>query len=205
MIDDFDKLSVTELRLRGMTSDKILAEQKRRGMSKQQINDAWFPKPPTYNRIGSRRFRRRLVLATYGGWLLVAAIVVLASMTYPGSIFACYEYLPFLFVANAGRRWSGSCAEPTSAAKCSRRMPGSTNVWSRTETMLSAEPFKSSLRWSCWPGRCLLAAMWLRSPANQGLTNALVIYFAVGPARRQRCQPRSGRGASRPDPEPLGS
>lgn len=33
MIDDFDKLSVTELRLRGMPSDQILAEQKRRGMS----------------------------------------------------------------------------------------------------------------------------------------------------------------------------
>jgi len=80
MIDDFDKLSVTELRQRGMTSDKILAEQKRRGMSKQQINDAWYPRPPTYNRIGSRRFRRRLVLATYGGWLLVAAIFLLASM-----------------------------------------------------------------------------------------------------------------------------
>ena len=76
MIDDFDKLSVTELRQRGMTSDKILAEQKRRGMTKDQINDAWFPKPATYNRIGSRRFRRRLVFATYGGWLLIAAIAL---------------------------------------------------------------------------------------------------------------------------------
>ena len=64
MIDDFDKLSVTELRQRGMTSDKILAEQKRRGMSKQQINDAWYPKPPTYDRIGSRRWRRLLVVGT---------------------------------------------------------------------------------------------------------------------------------------------
>lgn len=100
MIDDFDKLSVTELRLRGMTSDKILAEQKRRGMTKQQIHDAWFPNPPTYDRIGSRRFRRRSVLATYGGWLLVAAIVVLISTIYPGSLFAD-EALPLLFIANA--------------------------------------------------------------------------------------------------------
>jgi hypothetical protein len=73
MIDDFEKLSVTELRQRGLPSDQILAEQKRRGMTPQQIHDAWFPKPPSYNRIGSRRFRRGLVVATYGGWLLAAA------------------------------------------------------------------------------------------------------------------------------------
>jgi hypothetical protein len=100
MIDDFDKLSVTELRLRGMTSDKILAEQKRRGMSKEQINDAWYPKPPSYNRIGSRKFRRRLVLATYGGWFLIAAIVVVSSMTQPTPVTPALAF-PLLFIANA--------------------------------------------------------------------------------------------------------
>lgn len=100
MIDDFDKLSVTELRLRGMTSDKILAEQKRRGMSKEQINDAWYPKPPSYNRIGSRKFRRRLVLATYGGWFLIAAIVVVTSLTQPTPVRPALAF-PLLFIANA--------------------------------------------------------------------------------------------------------
>jgi len=96
MIDDFDKLSVTELRLRGMTSDQILAEQKRRGMSKQQIDAAWFPKPPTYNRIRSRRFRRSLVVATYCGWLLAAVVIRLvtpAGQTFP--------LIPFVPLANS--------------------------------------------------------------------------------------------------------
>ena len=100
MIDDFDKLSVTELRQRGMPSDQILSEQKRRGMSPEAIHNAWYPKPPTYNRIGSRRFRRRLVLATYGGWLLLAVILLLTSLIYPGSI-RPFQVFPLLLIANS--------------------------------------------------------------------------------------------------------
>jgi hypothetical protein len=39
---------------------------------------AWHRRPLS-SRVGSRRFRRRLVIATYAGWLAVAAIVKLIS------------------------------------------------------------------------------------------------------------------------------
>jgi uncharacterized membrane protein YhaH (DUF805 family) len=49
-------------------------------MSHQEIVDAWNRRPIS-NRVGSRRFRRRLVVATYGGWLVVAVIVKVISET----------------------------------------------------------------------------------------------------------------------------
>ncbi|HEY4888134.1 MAG TPA: hypothetical protein VIJ58_06100 [Candidatus Dormibacteraeota bacterium] len=39
---------------------------------------------PLSNRVGSRRFRRRMVVGTYGGWLLIAAIVKVWSVTSGG-------------------------------------------------------------------------------------------------------------------------
>jgi len=52
-------------------------------MSYQEIVDAWNRRPVS-NRVGSRRFRRRLVVGTYGGWLLVAVIVkLLTSHSFP--------------------------------------------------------------------------------------------------------------------------
>jgi uncharacterized membrane protein len=78
MTEDLENLAL-ELRRRGIPP-KYFAEQKRRGMSPQEIIAAWPPRPIS-NRVGSRRFRRRLVVATYAGWLLVAAIVKLMSLT----------------------------------------------------------------------------------------------------------------------------
>jgi hypothetical protein len=43
-----------------------------------EVIEAWHRRPLS-SRVGSRRFRRRLVLATYAGWLAVAAIVKLIS------------------------------------------------------------------------------------------------------------------------------
>jgi uncharacterized membrane protein len=176
MIDDFDKLSVTELRQRGMTSDKILAEQKRRGMSKQQINDAWYPKPPTYNRIESRRFRRRLVLATYGGWLLAAAIFLLASMIYPRSLPA-YE-LPFLLVANGivlgvwfFRKTYISREVLSTDSGLDERL-----VQNRNHAFRRAFQIFAPLVLLAW---ALSIAVMAAQPGNPGHTSALVIYFAV--------------------------
>jgi len=177
MIDDFDKLSVTELRQRGMTSDKILAEQKRRGMSKQQINDAWYPKPPTYNRIGSRRFRRRLVLATYGGWLLAAAIFLLASMIYPRSLLA-YEVLPFLLVANGivlgvwfFRKTYISREVLSTDSGLDERL-----VQNRNHAFRRAFQIFAPLVLLAWP---LSIAVMAAQPGKPGYTSAFVIYFAV--------------------------
>jgi hypothetical protein len=41
---------------------------------------------PLSNRVGTRRLRRRLVVGTYGGWLLIAATVKLTTLTSPGWI-----------------------------------------------------------------------------------------------------------------------
>jgi hypothetical protein len=178
MIDDFDKLSVTELRLRGMTSDKILAEQKRRGMTKQQINEAWFPKPPAYNRIGSRRFRRRLVFATYGGWLLIAAIVVLSSMTAPGSITPPLVF-PILFIANAAvmgvwflRKTYISRELLSTDAGLDERL-----VQNRNQAFRRAFQIFAPLVLVAWPASLAVMAA---QPGEQGYNNAFVVYFAVG-------------------------
>jgi hypothetical protein len=177
MIDDFEKLSVTELRLRGMTSDKILAEQKRRGMSKQQINDAWFPKPPTYNRIGSRRFRRRLVLATYGGWLLVAVILLLISRIYPQSLLTA-EVLPVLLVANSVvlgvwffRRTYISREVLASDAGLDERL-----VQNRNHAFRRAFQIFVPVVMLAWPISMAVIAV---EPGQQGYIGALLIYLAA--------------------------
>jgi hypothetical protein len=71
MINDFENLSVAELRRAGVPPKQILAEMKRRGMKPQEMMDALRPKPPISSRVGSRRLRRRLVMAMYGSWLLI--------------------------------------------------------------------------------------------------------------------------------------
>jgi hypothetical protein len=170
MIDDFDKLSVTELKLRGMPSDQILAEQKRRGMSPEAIHDAWYPKPPTYNQIGSRRLRRLLVVGTYGGWLLAA--VVFKVITPPDSSF---PVIPFVALANAmvalvwfGRRTYLSREVRAGDSGLDERLVQNRNQAFRGAFQLFA--FVVLVAWLL-----SLAAMWLQ-PGNQGLTNAVLIY-----------------------------
>ena len=77
MIEDFEGLSVSELKRRGVPPKQILIEMKRRGMSSQDFLDAWNPMPPISSRVGSRSLRRRVVIAMYGTWLLVALAVML--------------------------------------------------------------------------------------------------------------------------------
>jgi uncharacterized membrane protein len=61
--------------------------------SYQQIVDAWHRRPIS-NRVGSQRFRRRLVIATYAGWLVIAAITKVISLT-SGSWFGPFILLTF--------------------------------------------------------------------------------------------------------------
>jgi uncharacterized membrane protein len=70
MTDEFENLSVAELRRRGTPPKQILAEMKRRGMSNQEIIETWSPRPPISGRVGSRSLRRRVVIAMYACWLL---------------------------------------------------------------------------------------------------------------------------------------
>ena len=59
------------------------AEPKRIAKWYQEIADPRRGQPLS-NRVGSRRFRRRMVVGTYGGWLLIAAIVKVWSVTSGG-------------------------------------------------------------------------------------------------------------------------
>ena len=177
MIDDFDKLSVTELRQRGMTSDKIVAEQKRRGMTKQQIHDAWFPEPPTFNRIWSRRSRRRLVLATYGGWLLVAVILLVSSTLYPESLLAA-EVMPLTGLAGFAvigvwffRKTYISRAVLASDAGLDERLVQNRNLAFRRAFQIFVP-----LVMLAWP---LSAAIIAAEPGRQGYIGAWMLYLAA--------------------------
>lgn len=68
-------------------TDKVenskVAELKPKRTSYEEIVDAWNRRPIS-NRVGSRRYRRRLVVATYGGWLLITAMVKLWTLSFAG-------------------------------------------------------------------------------------------------------------------------
>ena len=81
MTDDLKEIAV-ELKRRGI-SPGYFKDQKRRGMSTEQIWAAW-PRRPLSNRVGSRRFRRRLVVGTYASWVLIAVIERLITLPSPG-------------------------------------------------------------------------------------------------------------------------
>ncbi len=61
-----------EVKRRGIPP-RYFAAQLRRGVPAEDIIAAW-PVQTHLDRIGSRRSRRLLVIATYGGWLLVALL-----------------------------------------------------------------------------------------------------------------------------------
>jgi hypothetical protein len=74
----FENLSVAELKQMGVPPKQILAEMKRRGMSNKEFVEAWSPKPPISSRVGSRTLRRRVVVAMYASYLLIALGVQLS-------------------------------------------------------------------------------------------------------------------------------
>ncbi|HEX9097428.1 MAG TPA: hypothetical protein VF990_15165 [Candidatus Dormibacteraeota bacterium] len=61
-----------EMKRRGIPP-RYFAAQLRRGLSAEQIMAAW-PVPAHLDQVGKRRSRRRLVVAVYGGWVLVAIL-----------------------------------------------------------------------------------------------------------------------------------
>lgn len=76
-------------------------------MTYQEIVDAWNRRP-VYSRIGSRRFRRRLVFGTYGGWLVVAAtlkLMALAIPHFPEGFFTTLSFLIGTLVLLGGRSY----------------------------------------------------------------------------------------------------
>ena len=81
MTDDLKELAV-ELKRRGISPSFFKAQQ-RRGLTTEQILAPW-PRQPLSNRVGSRRFRRRLVVGTYASYLLLVVITRLITLPDPG-------------------------------------------------------------------------------------------------------------------------
>ncbi len=91
MTDDLKNLAA-EMRRRDIPP-RYFAAQLKRGVPAQDIIAAW-PRQTHLDRIGSRRSRRRLVVATYGGWLLAALAAKLLSS-------AASHFPTFLLVVTA--------------------------------------------------------------------------------------------------------
>jgi hypothetical protein len=64
--------------MKGDLEHRSVAEMKQGGSSDHPVIVAWHRRPLS-SRVGSRRFRRRLVIATYAGWIVMAAMVKLLS------------------------------------------------------------------------------------------------------------------------------
>jgi uncharacterized membrane protein len=96
MTEDLKELSA-EMKRRGIPP-RYFAAQLQRGLSAQEIIAAW-PVPTRLDRIGSRRSRRRLVVAVYGGWVLVALLSKL--LTPQDSIFPVIPVVPLASAVGA--------------------------------------------------------------------------------------------------------
>src|SRR5260370_22419861 len=145
MTDDLKNLA-GEIRRRNIPP-RYFAAQLKRGVPAQATIPAWpvQPRPPHMDRIGSRRWRRRLVIATYGGWLLVA---VLSKLLGAGD--QRFLIFPPVLLANALAAFILLSRRTFLNREVLEGVPGSMNDLSRTETVLSASRFKS-LYWSRLP------------------------------------------------------
>lgn len=123
--------------------------------------------------MGSRRFRRRLVVGTFGGWLLIAAIVKLWSLNTGG------WFIPLcaLGVANSTIQlvwaWRRTYVNAPQLAdsELDERLVQISNQAFRIAYRLFAPVVL--IAW----GLSLAALAW--QPNNQGQVNALVIFFGA--------------------------
>lgn len=97
MTEDLKNLAF-EMHRRGIPP-RYFAAQIRRGVPPQEIIAAW-PVRPLSSRVGSRRFRRRLVVGIYTSWVVVALIAKLTSMTSSGWIISGFSVLGVVVAAN---------------------------------------------------------------------------------------------------------
>jgi hypothetical protein len=199
---DFEDLSVlaTELKRRGMSPGYFKA-QRRRGMSAQEIFAAW-PERRLSNRVGSRRFRRRLVVGTYAGWLLIAAIVKVMTLTDPKWSTSAIPVFSVLLVANSiislvflSRRTYINAPE-LADEELDERL-----VQIRNHAFRRAYQFVVPLALAGW--LVSMVVMQVQSGA-QGWTNAFLIYSGV--AMLATTLPTAiiaWREPDPPEPEPL--
>jgi hypothetical protein len=147
-------------------------DPKRQDMTYQEIVDAWNRRPVS-SRIGSRRFRRRLVVGTYGGWLLAAAVLRLLSPSYPQ-----FLVIPVLFIANSivlvvwlNRRTFLNREVLMGDAGLDERL-----VQNRNQAFRRAFQVFAPLVLIAWPLSVVITAL---EPGNQGYLDAFLVYFAA--------------------------
>jgi uncharacterized membrane protein len=133
---------------------------------------AWHRRPIS-SRVGSRRFRRRLLVATYASWIVVAVVVKLLSFAYPRSNWLTWVLLSANLAIQAiwvGRRTIIST--PTLAdAELDERLVQIRNAAFRTAFRVFAGV--ALIGWLV----SIAAMQW--QPNDQGFLNAILIFFAV--------------------------
>jgi hypothetical protein len=128
---------------------------------------------PPFSRIGSRSFRRRLVAATYGAWLLIVLSSTLITVSNP----EFPVYLPAL-IANAmvlivlfGRRTYLSREVLTGDTGLDERL-----VQNRNQAFRRAFQVLAMVVLVAWPASLAVTKM---EPGLEGLWHAGLIYFGV--------------------------
>jgi uncharacterized membrane protein len=153
-----------------------VAELKRRGMSAQEVLDARRRRPLS-NRVGSRRFRRRLVVGTYAGWLLIAAIMKLMTLTIPGWSKSIFGAVFVLVAVNSmisliwlnRRTYINTPALPDS--ELDERLVQIRNQAFRTAFQIFVPVVIIAWALSVWTV--------LEQPNNLGITNALIFFYGA--------------------------
>jgi hypothetical protein len=141
-------------------------------MTYKEIVDAWNRRPVS-SQIGSRRFRRRVVIGTYGGWLLAAAALKLVSLTYPH-----FPVIPVLVIANSvvqvawlNRRTYINREVLVGDAGLDERL-----VQNRNQAFRRAFQMFAMFVLIAWPLSFVVKVV---EPGNQGYFDAFLIYFAA--------------------------
>jgi hypothetical protein len=147
-------------------------DPKRQDMTYQEIVDAWNRRPVS-SRIGSRRFRRRLVVGTYGGWLLAAAALRLLTQSHPQ-----FFVIPVLFIVNAivllvwlNRRTYLNREVLMGDAGLDERL-----VQNRNQAFRRAFQVFAPLVLIAWPLSVAITAL---EPGNQGYLDSFLVYLAA--------------------------
>ena len=154
---------------------------------------------PLFYRVGSRRMRRRAVVAMYGGWLLFAAIVILWSSTssrwFPAMdlIVLASMLLQLAWFVWLGRTYVN--APRLADAELDERLLQVKNQAYRKAYLLLAPV--AVIGWLL----SLAALQWL--PNDQG--RLVVTILVVGVALLAGSLPTAIVAWQEPDPEPLGS
>jgi uncharacterized membrane protein len=178
MTQDFETASVAELKRRGVPPKQILAEMKRRGMPPQEFIDAWSPKPPISNKVGSRTLRRRVVVAMYGTWLLVALAATLGVQAQGKWMTAGLIVLAIgaLITMTLSVTWLGRRTYVNSPQLADRELDERL-VQIKNQAYRTAFRIFAAYVAVAWPLSLLVL---FNNPAGRGATGAILIFASLG-------------------------